>query len=366
MNSWWTSRRRMVVGLVGTAFFAYALWSFRALVAYLLAAVALSFVGRPIVLLLQRLRVGKRGLPNGLIAAFVLSLFFAAAGALVVLFAPLIAAQAEAIKQLDVAQMQQLSAHVTRWLDEDLAAFDLSGNGEANSAYLVGRVQDLVQINGVSSLFGGVISGIGNALIAAFSIAFMTFFFLKDGALFKNMVLALTPDEKEDQILGILNRTARLLTRYFGGLIIQVAIITTTVSVGLALVGVEHAFLIGLLAGIFNLVPYIGPLFGTSLGLILIAGTFDGALELLPGRLGWSMLVYAIAQGIDNFFTQPFVFSNRVNAHPLEVFLVISIAGTWAGPAGMVLAIPAYTLFRIVAKEWLGHYKIISQLTKSL
>ena len=142
MNSWWTSRRRMIVGILGAAFFAYALWSFRALVAYLLAAVALSFVGRPIVLFLQRMHVGKHRLPNGLIAAAVLSVFFVAAAALVVLFAPLVAAQAEAIKQLDVAQMQQFSAHLTRWLDEDLAVFDLSGTGQANSAYLLGRVQD--------------------------------------------------------------------------------------------------------------------------------------------------------------------------------------------------------------------------------
>ena len=366
MNEWWTSRRRLMVGLAGTAVLIYALWTFRTLVAYLLAAVALSFVGRPLVLGLQRLRVGKHQLPNGVIAAVVLVAFFIAASALIMLFAPLIAAQADALKHLDVGQMQQLFSRATHWLDNDLADFNLSGTGQSNSAYLISRVQDLVQVNGVGSLFGGIISGIGSGLIATFSIAFMTFFFLKDGGLFRNMVMALTPDEKEGQIANILDGTARLLTRYFGGLIIQVGIITAIVSLGLALIGVKHAFLIGLLAGIFNLVPYIGPIAGSVFGLVLVAGTFDGSMELLPSRIGWSVLVYTLAQAVDNFFTQPFIFSNRVNAHPLEVFLVISIAGTWAGPAGMVLAIPAYTLFRIVAKEWLGHYKVINRLTKSL
>lgn len=366
MNEKGTSLRRWVLGVAGVAVSAYALWTFRALVAYLLAAVALSFVGRPLVLGMQRLHVAGRRLPNGLISALVLLVFAAGAGAFIMLFAPLVAAQAEALKDLDVGQMQQLFARLSHWLDHDLAAFDLSGDGQSNSAFLIGRVQDLVQVNGVGSLFGGLIAGIGNGLIAAFSITFMTFFFLKDGALFRNMVMALTPDNKEGQISAILDRTARLLTRYFGGLIVQVLIITTTVSVGLALIGVQHAFLIGLLAGIFNLVPYIGPIFGTALGLLLVAGSFSGEMQALPGVLGWSVLVYAIAQAVDNFFTQPFIFSNRVNAHPLEVFLVISIAGTWAGPAGMVLAIPAYTLFRIVAKEWLGHLKVIDRLTKSL
>lgn len=366
MNEKRTSLRHWVFGAAGVAVGAYALWTFRALVAYLLAAVALSFVGRPLVLGLQRLKVSGRRLPNGVISALVLIVFAASAGAFIMLFAPLVAAQADALKDLDVGQMQQLFARLSHWLDHDLASFNLSGDGQSNSAFLIGQVKDLVQINGVGSLFGGLIAGIGNGLIAAFSITFMTFFFLKDGALFRNMVMALTPDEKEGQISAILDRTARLLTRYFGGLIVQVLIITTTVSVGLAFIGVQRAFLIGLLAGIFNLVPYIGPIFGTALGLLLVAGTFSGEANALPSVLGWSVLVYAIAQAIDNFFTQPFIFSSRVNAHPLEVFLVISIAGTWAGPSGMVLAIPAYTLFRIVAKEWLGHLKVINRLTKSL
>ena len=128
----------------------------------------------------------------------------------------------------------------------------------------------------------------------------------------------------------------------------------------------EHAFLIGLMAGVFNLVPYIGPIAGTSIGLLLIASTHVGATDALPGVVGWSAAAFLAAQLIDNFFTQPVVFSSRVNAHPLEIFIVISIAGSAAGPAGMVLAIPAYTLFRIVAAETLSGFKVVDQLTASL
>ena len=126
------------MALAGVALAAYALWSFRTLVAYLLAAVALSFVGRPLALLLKRLQVGGRTLPDGLIAALTLVVFAAAAGGLVMLFAPLVVAQADALEHLDADQMRQLFARASRWLDEDLAAFDLSGTGEANSVYLIG------------------------------------------------------------------------------------------------------------------------------------------------------------------------------------------------------------------------------------
>jgi predicted PurR-regulated permease PerM len=79
-----------------------------------------------------------------------------------------------------------------------------------------------------------------------------------------------------------------------------------------------------------------------------------------------SLGVFAVAQLVDNFFTQPVIFANRVHAHPLEIFIVISIAGNLAGAAGMVLAIPAYTLFRIVGQELFSGFKVIDELTKNL
>jgi predicted PurR-regulated permease PerM len=243
---------------------------------------------------------------------------------------------------------------------------DLSGEGIPNSEFLLSQAQGLVQVQGVGSLFGGLIGLIGNLLIATFSILFMTFFFLKDSVLYRRIIFTLTPDSQEKRVDAILKRTTELLTRYFGGLVIQVLIITTIVSLGTALAGAEHAFLIGLMAGVFNLIPYIGPMAGAVIGLLLIATTHGGPVQELPAIVGGSLVAFLVAQLVDNFFTQPFVFSSRVNAHPLEIFLVISIAGSTAGPAGMVLAIPAYTLFRIVASETLGGFKVIDRLTASV
>ena len=161
-----------------------------------------------------------------------------------------------------------------------------------------------------------------------------------------------------------MDRTSQLLTRYFGGLIIQVFIITAIVTVGLELLGADHAFLIGLLAGLCNLVPYLGPLAGTALGVTLVA--LSGPATANTAMIGGSLLVFVVAQMVDNFFTQPVVFANRVHAHPLEIFIVISIAGSAAGILGMVLAVPTYTLFRIVAQELFSGFKLVDRLTQNL
>ena len=82
--------------------------------------------------------------------------------------------------------------------------------------------------------------------------------------------------------------------------------------------------------------------------------------------LGGRLPCILAAQGVDNVFTQPVIFAKRVFAHPLEIFVVISVAGSVAGAGGMVLAIPTYTLFRIVAKEFLQEFQWAQALTQSM
>ena len=162
---------------------------------------------------------------------------------------------------------------------------------------------------------------------------------------------------------SILDRTGQLLTRYFGGLVIQVFIVTAIVTAGLEIIGANHTFLIGLLAGLCNLVLYLGPLAGTALGVTLVA--ISGPAAASGALIGGSLLVFAVAQLVDNFFTQPVVFANRVHAHPLE-FSGNQHRWDRGRHLGYGPGVPAYTLFRIVAQELFSGFKLVDRLTQNL
>lgn len=355
---------RNIIGLFGFIVLAIGLWKFKSLVGLLLLSVAISFIGRPIVLLLSKINIKGRSLPTSVGAAISMLVLFGGTLGFIQLFAPLVNEQVAAVQQLDFEQIATATGQSTEWLDEHFGAINFSGDERSNSQYVLEQLESSLKFEEFGQRISGLLAQIGSLFFGIFSVVFMAYFFLKDGALFRNMIEAVTPDELMPKVQSILERTSQLLTRYFGGLVIQVAIVTAIVTAGLQLIGADHAFLIGLLAGLCNLIPYLGPLAGTALGVTLVA--LSGPAAGSAAMLGGSLLVFAVAQLVDNFFTQPVVFANRVHAHPLEIFIVISIAGSAAGIIGMVLAVPVYTLFRIVAQELFSGFKLVDRLTQNL
>ena len=200
-----------------------------------------------------------------------------------------------------------------------------------------------------------------------FAITFISFFFIKDQRLLYNMIMAPIPVKHEEKVRNVMSASKKLLTRYFIGVIIEVAIIITIVSVGLLLLGVKNAILIGFIAGMFNVIPYVGPLIGALIGITIgvITNTDVWSLAVL-GLIGKMAIVYAIAQALDNIVLQPFIYSQSVKAHPLEIFLVIIMAGNVAGIVGMIIAIPAYSIFRVFIREFFNQFKLVQKLTGSM
>lgn len=123
-----------------------------------------------------------------------------------------------------------------------------------------------------------------------------------------------------------------------------------------------------LIAAIFNLIPYLGPLIGC---LLMLAITITGNLEMefssiiLP-KLIYILVGYIFIQLIDNFVNQPIIFGTSVRSHPLEIFLAILIMGILFGIGGLIAAVPFYTAIKVIAKEFLSEYKIVQSLTKEI
>ena len=217
----------------------------------------------------------------------------------------------------------------------------------------------------IRTYFNSLIATAGNILLNVFSIIFITFFFLKEQGLFVNFIVAIAPGHYENRIRQAIHDISRMLTRYFGGILIQMTIITIFVSVLLGLLGIKNALLIGFFAALINVIPYVGPLIGAVFGLIItISSNLD--LEFYTQMLPMLIKVVAVfgaMQLLDNFVLQPWIFSNSVLAHPLEIFIVILMGAQLNGIGGMVLAIPVYTVLRVIAGVFLSKFKIVQKMT---
>ena len=144
-------------------------------------------------------------------------------------------------------------------------------------------------------------------------------------------------------------------------------ILMIVISTAMILFGMktDNALLIGLIMGVMNVVPYAGPLIGG------VMSVFMGVVTPIEGMTtGHTMFVIAgsllIIKGFDDFVLQPTLYSERVKAHPLEIFIVILIAGSLAGIVGMLLAIPSYTVLRVFAKEFFSQFRLVQKLTEKI
>ena len=175
-------------------------------------------------------------------------------------------------------------------------------------------------------------------------------------------------DKSEHKLRKSIESIKNLLSRYFIGLVFQITILFIIYTVTLLIFGIENSIVIAFLCALLNLIPYVGPLIGGVLMLFLTMSSNlgqDFQTIILPTTI-YVMIGYIIAQVIDNFLSQPLIFSNSVKSHPLEIFLVIMIGGILFGVTGMIVAVPTYTAIKVILKAFLSENKIVKSLTKNL
>lgn len=363
-----TTNYKTTLWIIGLALLCFLLYYFRSVLSYVLISVVISIVGGPLVDLFNKIKIGKYRMPASLSAALTLLIMIGFFVGLFSIFGPLVAEEAEIISSIDVEKTAETFNKPLGETERFLEKWNLSGDEQSNKEFLVSKLKSLINFGQLGDLFNNVFGVIGNFFIAFFSILFIAFFFLKDGNMVARIAFVITPDKHLDKIKEVMEKSKIMLRRYFIGLIVQISIMTVLVTAGLSILGIKNAFLIGFLAGIINLIPYLGPILGAIIAMVitLSSGLATGSdIDLLSLTLKVGG-VFAVCQLVDNFITQPFIFSNSVKAHPLEIFIVISIAGTLGGVSGMIIAIPAYTFIRIIAQEFLSGFKLVDSLTRNL
>lgn len=220
----------------------------------------------------------------------------------------------------------------------------------------------------IQKVFGSTLNAFGDIVIGVFAVFFIAFFFLKEQGLFDTILTSAVPSDYEIQTKQAVDETSKLLIRYFIGILIQMTIIVLIVSSGLTFIGVKNALLIGFFAAIINVIPYVGPIIGIFFAMILTISSNTGLAfytELIP-MLFKVLGLFGFLHLIDNFILQPNIFSKSVKAHPLEIFIVVLMGAKIGGIVGMVLAIPAYIVIRVISKVFLSEFKVIQKLTRNL
>lgn len=334
------------------------------LVIYVLVAFLISMIGRPLVKLLH----DRVKIPASLSSIIVLILILGILSFTVWLVFPLLVKQAQQIANLDYntlsSQISVSGNEFISWLNRKGVAI----TEEDFSGYFSHCLNEIWQHINIQNILSSLASKISSLAIGLFSVIFLSFFFLRDERMFKKMLFLFIPDRLVERTEKVMRSVEHLLSRYFVGLSLEVICMMSLLSFGLWLCGIENALLYGCLGGLFNIIPYLGPVIGASLTcLFAIVNNLHLGLSI---DLLWILVkvvgVFSASNLIDNFVLQVTIYSNSVKAHPLEIFFVILIAGTLSGIWGMILAIPFYTVLRIFAKEFFKDTKLVRELTKRI
>jgi len=361
---------RLIISLTAVLIFAFLVWYFSNIVVYILVSLVLALIGRPIFDFLERLKVRKHALPAGFRAVVTLVLLIMIILSFLGLFIPLIISKVNDISTVDPQRLLQEFSTPIKAFESLINHFKSHPGNYFSVEELMKRLISKDSVTQLAGMFGSVAGWLGNISVAFFSIIFITFFFLKDEKLFSRIILVLVPDNSTKAVAHALESIRTLLSRYFIGVLVEVSAVILLSTLGLMIIGfpIKDALLVGFLAGIFNIIPYLGPIIGTVLGVLTGMVTFltrPGDVNLWVSAV-LIVVVFIIVQFIDNMFIQPYVYSNSVYAHPLEIFLVFLMAGSMGGLAGMILAIPVYIVIRVFAKEFLSSFKLVQSLTKNI
>jgi predicted PurR-regulated permease PerM len=361
---------RYIISSVMLILLACLIWYFSHIVIYIIVSLVLALIGRPFFDLLGKARFRKLYLPAGVRALFTMVLIMSLILSFFGMLIPLLAGKISTLSSLDPAQLINAFSGAVTWIENFVNRYHLQSNEAFSMQSLIQESLAKLNFSQIAGLFGSVAWWLGSFTVALFSVAFMTFFFLKDEGLFSRNLLLLVPEGSVQAFSNALESIHKLLSRYFIGMLVEISAVVLLSTVGLLLIGFpfRDALLIGFLSGIFNIIPYLGPLIGTVLGVFVgvVSALARSGQENLIVVACLTILVFVLVQFIDNWLIQPYIYSNSVYAHPLEIFLVFLMAGSFGGLAGMMFAVPAYTVIRVFAREFLSNFRFVQSLTKNI
>lgn len=342
----------------------YILYEIRSLIAYIASACVLALVGRPIVIFFE----GKLNINRTYGAIITIIIIFVSIGGLVAMFVPMLTEQGRNLALFDFdaiqAELDKIYVVVSEYFGTSKEVVEEVVKDSTTKKDPVGETDG----PGIPSFLDSLIKIFTHLSIGLFSVLFMAFFILKDQNSLQRFVLAMMPPSHRARAISSLEKIKNVLSRYFIGLLLQIFILFIIYGITLFWVGTENALIVAFFCALFNIVPYVGPLIGALLMILLTVTShieMNFSDEILP-LIGYVMIGVTVGQLVDNFFSQPLIYSNSIKSHPMEIFVIIIAAGLLFGIGGMIVAIPAYAVIKVILKEFFRDNRFVRAWTKGI
>ncbi len=155
-------------------------------------------------------------------------------------------------------------------------------------------------------------------------------------------IAMLFQDAKKNLVEEVLYETKSLIQSYLIGLLTEAVIVATLISVGLLLLGIQYAILMGILAALLNLIPYIGNMISMVFPITMALTTKEPTYAL------WVIVLFTVVQFIDNNLIVPNIVASKVRVNALVSIIVVLIGGALWGIAGMFLSIPLVAILKVI------------------
>lgn len=309
------------------------------------ASALLAYVGDPLVDRLQRIR-----LPRTVAVVVVFVLTFGVLALLILLVLPLLRAQIEAL----ITRLPDYAA----WIEANVLprVYDLAGAAGSED---VGLSAFLAEYGSVAGSWGtkvmASVSRSGSSLLAGiltvFLVPVLTFYVLRDWDRIIAVAGLLVPRARRPVVFQLARDSDLVLGGFLRGQVLVMLGLATIYSAGLAILGLDFAIAIGVVAGLVSFVPYLG--FIVGIGLAGLAALVEGGdLLLLAGVVA----VFAVGQAIEGTVLTPRLVGSRIGLHPVVVIFAVLAGGQLFGFFGILLALPAAAVLSVLVRFAFSHY----------
>lgn len=278
----------------------------------------------------------RRGLPRAMAATIPFVFFSLVIFALAKIFFPVLVTQFAAIKT-DLPKYADATVQFFSRIESRLSSVLTDIYPMDLKAEIAPKITEWGQ-----SIFSRLPEIVSKSVTVLLLAPFLTYFMLVDGRDFTRRILSLVPNNLFELALNLNYQVGSQMGGYIRARMLQSFLVFSIIWVGLKVIGFPYALVLAAVAGVLNVIPYLGPILG-ALPALIINFANQGSSGLV-----WSLLfVYALAQVIDTVVITPFIVAKIVNMHPVTVVLVIIVGAQWLGVLGMIISIPVFCALKV-------------------